>query len=220
MGICEIAAHNYGIECWTARPRNDGCWDVETRLQFKGLETLIAGSFFVEFTDYLLTQEGTHESISIYLSVCLLVCLSSEIIENDLEATVEPVSGNQFVEDNLKCAITAGWVQSKHIKAPAVNILQSREQSPIDANESFHVCRGVRPRAARFITGGSPWGSLRRPRAGLAGPPCRPSWTSWRNEMFMLSQFNVWMLMLSSDLVLRVFIEILPVPVGRMFKGK
>lgn len=62
-------------------------------------------------------------------------------------------------------------------------------------------CTNTR-RTVRFtIGGGLPWGSLRPPQVGLAWLLCRPSWTSWNNEMFMLSSVKVQMLTLCSELV-------------------
>lgn len=46
--------------------------------------------------------------------------------DKDLEAAVEPVSGDQFKNQSLQCVVGAGRVQSKHVKAPAVDILRGR----------------------------------------------------------------------------------------------
>lgn len=108
--------------------------------------------------------------------------------------------------------IRAGWVQSKHVKAPAVNILRRRRGKwlrywcilvvciwsllwcPIYCTNTW--------RAERFMmSGGLPWGSLRPLQVGLAWLSCKPSWTSWNNAMFMLSSGKVQMLTLCSELV-------------------
>lgn len=46
--------------------------------------------------------------------------------DKDLEAAVEPVSGDQFKDQSLQCVVGAGRVQSEHVKAPAVDILRGR----------------------------------------------------------------------------------------------
>lgn len=48
-----------------------------------------------------------------------------------------------------------------------------------------------------------PSGSLQPLQVGLAWLPCRPSWTSWNNAMFMLSSVRVQMMTLCSELVSR-----------------
>ena len=47
---------------------------------------------------------------------------------------------------------------------------------------------------------GLPWGSLRPRQVGRAWLPCRPSWTSWNNAMFMLSSVKVQVWTLCSEL--------------------
>lgn len=108
--------------------------------------------------------------------------------------------------------IRAGYVQSKHVKAPAVNILRRQRGKWLDywcilvlCIQSFLwcpiYCTNTGHTVIFIISAGLPWGSLRPLQVGLAWLLCRPSWTSWNNAMFMLSSVKVQMLTLCSELV-------------------
>lgn len=62
-------------------------------------------------------------------------------------------------------------------------------------------CPNTRWAVRRMTRWVLPSGSLQPLQVGLAGLPCRPSWTSWNNAMFMLSSVRVQMMTLCSELV-------------------
>lgn len=49
--------------------------------------------------------------------------------DKDLEAAVESVSGDQFKDQSLQCAVGAGRVQGKHVKVPAVDVLRVKTKA-------------------------------------------------------------------------------------------
>ena len=68
-----------------------------------------------------------HSSIITYYLWSAMFTLHDEIQKlKDLKSAVEAISGDQLKEQSLQSVIRAGWVQSKHVKAPTVNILRKK----------------------------------------------------------------------------------------------
>lgn len=72
---------------------------------------------------FLVKAEKSLHYLAFFLNRILLKTRSKD---KDLEAAVEPVSGDQFKDQSLQCVVGAGRVQSEHVKAPAVDILRGR----------------------------------------------------------------------------------------------
>lgn len=57
----------------------------------------------------------------------------------DLKTAVEFISGDQLKEESSQCVIRAGWIQSKHVEAPAVDILRGTRGGWVTAL-LMHIC--------------------------------------------------------------------------------